>query len=103
MNSQSDWSGSLSFVGKQAQFSSHCVEEEDQAQLSVLSLGPIEVLLNEEPIKKLSFHFSSSGDVHPQGKLQIRSGNLEPVNWNLLEIYSLAEGKKAGPAHPKDW
>lgn len=103
MNSQSDWSGSLFFVGKQAQFSCRCVEETHQVQLSDLSLGRIEVRLNEELAQKISFYFSSTGDVHPQGKLQICSGSLEPVNWDLLELFSLAEGKKGGPAHPKDW
>ncbi|HSX13439.1 MAG TPA: type II secretion system protein [Chlamydiales bacterium] len=103
MNMQSDWKGNLYFLGKEAHFSSQCVDDERVSQLPTLKLGSLVVKLNGEEMKNISFDFTSSGDISPQGKIQIKAGNLEPIDWNLSEIFSLEEGSKAGPAHPKDW
>lgn len=99
---QSDWRGDLLINGKQGFFSSQCIDDPNVLDLSTLSLGQVEFLLDGEETKKISFDFTSSGDILPQGRLQIRSGNLDPVEWDLLDIFSLKEGKKSGPAHPND-
>lgn len=103
LNMQSDWQGNLVSDGKQATFSSHCIDDLNVMDLSTLSLGPIEFSLDGSQVKKISFDFTSSGDILPQGRIQIRSGDLDPVEWDLLDLFSMKEGKKSGPAHPNDW
>ncbi len=103
LNMQSDWRGDLYFDGKQATFTSQCIDDLNVLDLPTLSLGPLEFLLDAQEVKKISFDFTSSGDILPQGRIQMRSGDLDPVEWDLLDLFSLKEGKKAGPAHPNDW
>lgn len=103
VNTQSDWQGNLFFEGKEARFSSDCSEDRKVSRLPTLSLGALEVLLDGQESKKISFDFTSSGEIHPHGKLQLRSDSLEPIEWNLSDLFSMQEGTKAGPAHPKDW
>ena len=102
LNMQSDWQAILISEGKEATFSSQCIDDPNVLDLSTLSLGPLEFSLNEQEVKKISFDFTSSGDILPQGRIQIRSGDLDPVEIDLLNLFSMKEGKKAGPAHPSD-
>ncbi|MFI5343479.1 MAG: Tfp pilus assembly protein FimT/FimU [Chlamydiales bacterium] len=101
LNMQSDWRGDLYVEGNQAMFSSRCVDDPRVPDLSTLSLGSIEFFLDGEEYKKISFDFTSSGDILPQGRIQIRSGDLGSVEWDLLDLFSMQEGKKLGPAYPE--
>lgn len=103
INTQTDWQGNLFFDGSETRFTSECLEDRKVALLPTLSLGPIEFVLNGQESKKISFDFTSSGEIHPQGKLQLRSKDLQPVEWKLSDLFSTQEGTKAGPAHPNDW
>ncbi len=99
MNMQSDWRGELS-IGKEAQFSTQCVDDARVFPMPTIMLGPIQCSLNGQERNKIFFDFTSSGDIRPHGQIEIRSGHLNPVKWDLIELFSLEEGLKAGPSHP---
>lgn len=100
VNMQSDWQGQLYFQKSQAFFSTRCIDDPSALELKTFLLGPLQFFLNGEECKKISFDFTSTGDILPQGSLEIRDLNKNEVKWDLADIFSLKNGKNAGPENP---
>ena len=103
LNMQSDWEAVLECKGKIWTFDAHCIDNPKVSKLPPLSLDSLEVILDGEKRSVLSFDFTASGEVLPQGRLEIRGEKKAGcVEWNFPDIFSLHEGDKLGPLHPDD-
>ena len=103
LNMQSDWEGILECKGKMWTFDAYCIDNPKVSKLPPLSFDSLEVILDGEKRSILSFDFTASGDVFPQGHLEIRGGEkVGRIEWKFPDLFSLCEGNKLGPSHPDD-
>lgn len=102
LNMQADWKGILACQGKKWTFDAFCVDNPKTPQLPPLILESLEFTWNGEDRKILSFEFTASGDIFPQGSLQIQNGKMGAVEWKFPDLFSFREGNKLGPTHPDD-
>lgn len=103
LNMQSDWQGLLECKEKMWTFDAICIDNPKTLALPSLTLDFQGVFLNGERQEKISFDFTATGDVFPQGHLEIRSQEkVGSVEWQFPEFFSLSEGSQSGPLHPDD-
>lgn len=102
LNMQADWSCVVECGEKNTIFTAQCLEYPSSLETFSLTLEPVEFLWNGEKKIKFSFDFTASGDILPQGCLQIRKTQDMSVEWNLPGLFSLSEGNRLGPLHPDD-
>lgn len=102
LNMQSDWRGILQYKGKKWTFDAFCVDNPKALGFPSLVLDSLDFVLNGEDKKIFFFEFTASGDIFPQGRLQIRNGKIGEVEWKFPDLFSFREGTKLGPTHPDD-
>jgi type II secretory pathway pseudopilin PulG len=102
LNMQCDWRADIENEEKKTVCRASCIDSPKTLGLPVLYVDFLEFILNGEKINKISFDFTASGDIFPQGHLQIRSGKAGKIEWDLPNLFSVQEGNKLGPVHPED-
>ena len=100
VNTQEDFRGHLVKKGATCSFQAWCVENPKTANIPLLSMDFFNFFLNGEEKNEIFFDFTSSGDIFPQGCLQIRGVSV--VDWTLPDLFSFQEGEKSGPVHPDE-
>lgn len=102
LNMQCDWKAEIENEGKKTVFRARCVDSPKTLDLPGLTFDMLEFILNGEKLNKISFDFTASGDIFPQGCLQIQDGKDGVIEWELPNLFSLQEGNTLGPVHPND-
>ena len=103
MNMQADWGVSLYCKGNQTFLKAECIDSPEVKALPPLSLGFLEFFLDDKAQERISFAFTATGDILPEGRLKIRSKKAGAVEIDLLNLFSVQGGKALGPMHPDDW
>ena len=100
INMQCDWKADIEYRGKKGFFRVSCSDNPGVIDFPVLALDALELTWEGKKVETLSFDFTASGEILPRGHLQIRSGDVGAVDWDLPDLFSLSEGDKLGPIHP---
>ncbi len=103
MNMQADWGADLFVESDQLFFKVECIDSPEVKALPPLSLGSLEFLLDGKKQERISFAFTATGDILPEGRLEIRSKKAGSDDIDLLKLFSMQGGKNLGPLHPDDW
>lgn len=102
LNMQCDWRADIEYQGKKLVLRASCIDSPKTLDLPILSLDALEFVLNGEKVDKISFDFTASGDIFPEGLLQIQGPKVGIIEWELPDLFSLQKGNKLGPTHPDD-
>ena len=103
MNMQADWGAVLSQEKEGVFFRTFCTDSPEVKALSPLTFRDLDFLINGEKKEKISFAFTGTGDILPEGLLEIRKEKVGVLTIDLKDLFSVQGGRGPGPMHPDDW
>ena len=103
MNMQADWAAELVREKEGVFFRTFCTDSPEVRALSPLAFRDLDFLIDGEEKEKISFAFTATGDILPEGCLEFRGKKAGPSTIDLKDLFSVQGGKGSGPMHPDDW
>jgi type II secretory pathway pseudopilin PulG len=89
-HTQADWWVEVEMKGRRMNVQAHSPETGSSSSWE----RPVDMQLfwNREAVQKMTFYFSASGKIRPNGMLEFR-GKKKSVEWRLPELFHATEGR----------